>query len=469
MTLAESRFAERRFGRLRRIALAALALWFGAALDARPTSAAGAFPAETFKLANGLEVVVISDHRAPVVVHMLWYRIGAADDPPGRSGVAHFLEHMMFKGTAKFGPGVFSKNVARQGGNENAFTTPDVTGYHQTVASDRLELVMELEADRMRNLVFDPAALESERAVVLEERRQRTDTDPGALLGEHMSAAQYLHHPYRIPVIGWEHEIRAITLADLKRFYDRHYWPNNAVLVVAGDATLATVRTFAEKHYGPIPAGPVEERARPQEPPQLAPRRVEYRDTRVGHPSVQRSYLAPSSTAGAKEHAIPLFVLADVLGGGGTSRLYRELVADAKIATGTGASYSGSSLDLGRFFVWASPAQGQDLDAVEAAMDRVIAATRDGAITEDELKRAKQNLLAATIYGRDSVAGTARLYGRVLTHGRAITDIQQFPERVKAVTIDDVKKAAAHVFDARRSVTGRLLKADANEAPAGKP
>ncbi|MSP52037.1 MAG: insulinase family protein [Alphaproteobacteria bacterium] len=413
-----------------------------------------------FTLANGLDVVVIPDHRAAVVTHMLWYRVGGADDPPGKSGVAHALEHMMFKGTRRFGPGVFSASVARHGGSENAFTTPDVTAYHQTVASDRLEMVMEMEADRMRDLVLESAAFESERLVILEERRGRSESTPGGILREQVAAAQYLNHPYRLPVIGWAHEIRAITIDDLRKFYETYYWPNNALLVVAGDHTADSVRALAEKYYGALPRGPEIVRSRTQEPPQVAPRRLEYHDTRVGQPSVQRSYLAPSSTAGEKEHSLPLLLLSDILGGGGTSRLYRELVSEKKIATSAGASYSGASLDLTQFYVYVSPAQGTDLDTAEAAMDRVIAVIRENDVTDDELTRAKKNLLASTIYARDSVTGSARLYGRVLTQGRTITDIQEFSSRVSAVTADDVKRAAQHVFDLRRSVTGRLLKGE---------
>ena len=250
---------------------------FVAAVVAHPVRA-GLFNSRTATLANGLEVVVISDHRAPVVTHMIWYRVGAADDPPGKSGLAHFLEHLMFKGTPDAPGDTFSALVAGRGGAENAFTSLDYTAYFQTIPVQQLDDVMRLEADRMVNLVLTEDAVALEREVILEERRSRTDNDPSALLGEQMGATLYLAHPYRIPVIGWEHEMRELALDDARAFYERHYVPSNAVLVVAGDVTLAEVLPLAEAHYGAIPAGARPPRDRAQEPPQRANRRVEFRD-----------------------------------------------------------------------------------------------------------------------------------------------------------------------------------------------
>ena len=420
-----------------------------------PAGAAGLYDAEHFKLENGLEVVVVSDHRAPVVTHMLWYKVGAADEPPGKSGIAHFLEHLMFKATKNVASGEFSKIVARNGGRENAFTSYDFTGYYQTVASDRLEIVMRLEADRMRNLLFDPQSIEAERQVVLEERRSRTDNDPSALFSEQLAAAQYLNHPYAIPVIGWEHEIRALTVDDLQTFYDRHYAPNNAVLTVAGDVTADTVRALAEKYYGPIAAGDIPSRVRPQEPPQIAARRLDYSDPRIARPSFRRTYLAPTASAGKSEHALPLVLLSEVLGGGSTSRLYRALVVEQKIASSSGAFYSGSGLDQGQFFVVASPSEGHSLDEVEAGVDKVIADIIENGVSEKALARAKTGFIASTIYARDNVRNAARIYGRALTTGRSVEHVKTFPERVEKVTAEDVHRAARYVFELRRSVTGR--------------
>ena len=420
-----------------------------------PANAAGIYDAEYFELANGLQVVVISDHRAPVVTHMLWYKVGAADEPAGKSGIAHFLEHLMFKATKNVASGEFSKVVARNGGRENAFTSFDFTGYYQTVASDRLEIVMRLEADRMRNLLFDAKSFEAERQVVLEERRSRTDNDPSALFSEQLTAAQFLNHPYATPVIGWEHEIRAFTVEDVQAFYDRHYAPNNAVLTVAGDVTADTVRGLAEKYYGPIAARDTPKRIRPQEPPQIAARRLDYADPRIARPSFRRTYLAPSASAGESEHALPLVLLSEILGGGSTSRLYRSLVVEQKIASSSGAFYSGSGLDHAQFFVFASPAEGHSLDAVEAGVDAVIADIVEKGVSEKALARAKTGFIASTIYARDNVRSAARIYGRALTTGRTVEHVKTFPERVEKVTAEDVHRAARYVFELRRSVTGR--------------
>ncbi len=438
---------------LRRFAGVVVAMAIG---FAPPAGAAGLYDADHFMLANGLEVVVVADRRAPVVTHMLWYKAGAADEAPGKSGVAHFLEHLMFKGTKTVASGEFSKVVARNGGRENAFTSFDFTGYYQTVASDRLDIVMGLEADRMRNLVLEEQSFETERQVVLEERRSRTDNDPSSRFSEQVSAAQYLNHPYGIPVIGWEHEIRALTIDDVRAFYNAHYGPNNAVLTVAGDVTTETVRRLAEKHYGPIAPIPVPPRVRPQEPPQLAARRLDYSDNRVARPSFRRTYLAPSATSGTTEHALPLVLLAEVLGGGSTSLLYRSLVIEQKIAASSGSFYSGGGLDLARFYIFASPSDGYSLDEVEAAVDAVIAEVVENGVSEEALARAKTGFIASTIYSRDNVRSAARIYGRALATGRTIEHVKTFPERIEKVTVGDVHRAAKYVFDLRRSVTGLL-------------
>ena len=438
------------------------------ALIAAPGARAGLFNAERSVLDNGLELVVIPDHRVPAVTHMVWYRIGAADEPVGKSGVAHFLEHLMFKGTRTVPEGEFSKLVARHGGRENAFTTQDYTGYFQTVARQHLELMMRLEADRMRNLVLSRQAVDAEREVVLEERRQRTDNSPGALLSEQVTAAQFLAHPYRIPVIGWEHEMRALSIGDVRDFYDRHYVPGNAVVIVAGDVTAAEVRRLADKYYGAIEAAAPRHRLRPQEPEQIAARRVEYADPRVRQPSWRRSYLAPSFVAGAREHAYALVVLADILGGGPTSQLYRALVVEQKIAASAGAHYSGNNTDQARFFVHAAPPPGGDVAAVEQGVDAVINRLVAAGVSEEELARSKASLVASVIYARDGLSRAARIFGRALAIGRTIEDVEAWPVRIEAVTAEDIKAAARHVFLKRRSVTGVLRRQPKGEAVRGR-
>ena len=341
---------------------------------------AGVFDPQTFTLENGMQVVVIPNHRAPVVSHMVWYRAGAADEPPGKSGVAHFLEHLMFKGTEAVPDGEFAKTVARNGGQSNAFTSWDYTGYYQNVATERLELVMRLEADRMINLRLTEADALTERDVILEERRSRTDNNPGALLREQITATLYMNHPYGVPIIGWAHEAGALTRADALDWYRRYYAPNNAILVVAGDVTVEQIRPLAEAHYGVIPRRPVPPRARPVEPTHHAPRQVNLESPRVRQPSWTRNYLAPSYTRGASEHAYPLEVLTEILGGGTTSRLYRALVVDQGLAASAGVSYGPGSVDLSALAVYLSPRPvgrraepGQAGGGVRGGAGRVVA------------------------------------------------------------------------------------------------
>ncbi len=421
---------------------------------------AAVFNPETFTLDNGMQVVVITNRRAPVVTHHVWYRIGSSDSPPGKSGLPHFHEHLMFKATEDLASGEFSKEVARNGGNENAFTGPDYTGYFQTIARDRLELVMKMEADRMTNLVLAEDEVLRERDVVLEERSMRVDNNPGARLAEQLAAAQFLHHPYGTPVIGWRHEIEGYTREDSLNFYRTWYAPNNAILLVAGDIDAAELRSLAETYYGVIPAREIPERVRVQEPPQTAAREVTLKDPRVRQPSLIRSYLAPSFSSGETEHAYPLTVLADILGGTSTSRLYRSLVIEQQIATSAGAYYRGSALDLGTFRVYASPKPGTDLDALEAALDAELRRLAEEPITEEDVSRATQRLVAEAVYARDSMSGAVRSFGIALTTGRTVEDVEAWPERIAAVTAEQVNAAAAAVLRPESSVTGRLLPPD---------
>ena len=413
----------------------------------------------TFRLDNGLEAVVIEDHRAPVVVNMLWYRIGSADEPRGKSGIAHLLEHLLFKGTDTLAPGEFSKVVAANGGSDNAFTSYDYTGYFQRVASDRLDLMMSMEADRMVNLRLSQTDTETERDVVLEERNQRTDNSPGALFSEQRRAALYLNHPYGIPVIGWRHEAEALTLDDALSFYRTYYAPNNAILVVAGDVDPAEVQRMAETHFGPIPANPdLPDRARPQEPPQLAERRLLFSDPRVGQPNVSRLYLAPERDSGDQQKAAALTFLAELLGGEpAISYLGQKLQFETQQAVYTSAFYDGLSLDDSSFGLVVVPAAGVSLDQAEEALDKAVADFLAEGIDPDAMDRIKRQLLASEIYARDSLQGQAQRYGSALTSGLTVKDVQDWPKVLAAVTPQDVLDAAAEVFDRRRAVTGRFM------------
>ncbi len=436
-------------------------LFFGLGLACLVASAlvpaqARVFDPESFMLDNGLQVVVITNRRAPIVTHMVWYKVGAADEAPGESGIAHFLEHLMFRGTKRLADGEFSKIIARNGGRDNAFTSYDYTGYYQTVAVDKLDLVMGLEADHMINLQIDDAIVATERKVVIEERAQRTDSRPSALLGEHMSATQFLAYPYRVPVIGWRHEIEALERPAVEAFYRRYYAPNNAILVVAGDVTAAGVRTLAEKHYGPLARQPLPPRTRVKEPPQRAARRVDMADVRVAAPSWRRSYLAPSRKTGGGDGSVALRMLSDILGGGTTGRLYRQLVVDQAIATSASAGYYGLNLGPSRFWLFAQPKPGGDLGAVEAAVEAVVAELLADGVSAEELERAKNDALADAIYARDGLSTAARIFGVALTTGLTVAEVEAWPDLVAAVTVEQVNRAARQVLVPERSVTGTL-------------
>ncbi|MCB2129772.1 MAG: insulinase family protein [Rhodobacteraceae bacterium] len=441
-------------------------LFCGLALAAALSDPAGAGSVTDFTLDNGLEVVVIEDHRAPVVVQMIWYRAGAADEERGVSGVAHFLEHLMFKGTEAVKSGEFSKTVEANGGSDNAFTSWDYTAYFQRIAADRLELVMRMEADRMRGLILSEDDWKTEREVIIEERNQRTDSDPGAIFGEQRRAAQYLNHPYGTPVIGWRHEMEALTRQNALDWYRRYYAPNDAVLVVAGDVRPEEVRKLAETYYGPIePSQGIAPRQRPQEPPQLAERRLSYSDPRVSQPYVVRSYIAPERNPGDQKKAAALTILADLLGGDSqTSILARKLQFDTKVALYTGAGYDGTSYDPTTFNLYIVPAEGVSLDEAEKAMDGVLAGFISDGVDSDQFDRVKTRIRAAMIYSEDDVDGLARRYGEALTTGLTIADVQEWPQVLDQITQDEVVAAAKEVFDRRHSVTGWLMRQGEEEA-----
>lgn len=416
---------------------------------------------ETFTLANGMQVLVIPDHRVPVVTHMVWYRIGAADEEPGKSGLAHFLEHLMFKGTKKVGPGQLSRIVARNGGRDNAFTSSDYTAYYQRVALDRLPLVMEMEADRMANLTLTDTEVLPERDVVLEERRMRVDNEPSQILAERMTRALYGDAGYGIPVIGWAEEVAKLTTQDALGFYHRYYAPNDAILIVAGDITAAELKPLAEKYYGPlVPSENLPARIRNSVTEPGEPIRIELKDARVEQPHLQRSYLAPSYTTASSDEAIALDVLSELLGGGTTSRLYKALVIDKRLAASAGSWYTGSALGEGRFDIYALPRLGVDLGEIEDALDREIAKLKTGLVSAEELTRAKTLLVADAIYARDRQEEMARIYGVTLTTGGKPEDVIAWPDRIKSVTAESVREAARKYLEKQRSVTGLLLPED---------
>ncbi|MAZ35647.1 MAG: peptidase M16 [Thalassospira sp.] len=424
---------------------------------------AAVFSPQTMTLDNGMQVVLVENHRAPVVTHMVWYKVGSADETEGVSGIAHFLEHLMFKGTKDIAPGDFSKIVARNGGNDNAFTSWDYTGYFQNIARDRLEMVMKMEADRMQNLQLTDDVVLPERDVIIEERRSRIDNNPGALLGEQMRAALYMEHPYGRSIIGWLNEMETLGTDDALAFYHKWYAPNNAILVVAGDITMDQLKPLAEKYYGAIPAGDVATRHRVKEPTQHAPRKVTLSDPRVGQASMSRYYLAPSYNSDNADQAAPLEVLSEILGSGTTSRFFRSLVVDQSIATSAGTFYDPVAVDLASFGLYAVPRDGVELADLEKAVDAEIAKVVENGVTEEELARAKQKLLDSAVFARDSLSATARTLGEALAVGLTVDQVESWPDRINAVTIEQVNSAAKSVFDDKRSVTGWL------QPPEGGP
>jgi zinc protease len=414
----------------------------------------------TFTLGNGMQVVVIPDHRTPVVTQMIWYKVGSADETPGKSGLAHFLEHLMFKGTAAHPAGEFSQTVLRIGGNENAFTSTDYTGYFQRVPREQLPRMMEFEADRMTGLVLKDENVLPERDVVLEEYNMRVANNPDARLSEQIMAALYLNHPYGRPVIGWRQEIEKLSREDALAFYKRFYAPNNATLVIAGDVELSEIRPLAERTYGqvaPQPAIPAH-RMRPQEPVPAAPRTVTLSDPRVENPGLRRYYLVPSATTAASGESPALDVLAQLMGGGSNSYLYRALVIDRPLAISTDASYQGTAVDDSQFSIAVTPKPGVEFAEVEQAIDGVIADLGQHAVRAEDLERVKTQLIAAAIYAQDNQASLARWYGAALTTGLSVDDVRSWPDRIRAVTAEQVRAAAQKWLDKKRSVTGYLIK-----------
>ncbi|XSG80967.1 MAG: M16 family metallopeptidase [Methyloligella sp. ZOD6] len=403
-------------------------------------------------------MVVIPDHRAPVVTQMLWYKVGSADDPEGVSGLAHFVEHLMFKGTEANPPGQFAKTVARNGGEFNAFTRLDVTAYFERVAKDRLPTVMALEADRMANLRFSDEEVMKERDVVLEERRSRVENAPNAILQERMMAALYPGHPYGIPVIGWYEEIEGFSSGAAIEFYKRYYAPNNAVLVIAGDVTPEEVRALAEENFGPIPASQTLEaaRVRPVQASPTEPVTIRVADPRAGRITVQRYFPAPSYPSAAPGEAEALDLLMRIVTGGAAGKIYRRLVVEEKLAATAGGGYVRPLRDAGMLYFDAIAAEGVGADRLEEALTRFIAELRETGVTQADLDRAKSAYLAQFVYAADSQDELAAQFGGFLSSGLTLEQIETWPERLEKVALADIEKVAATYLDPARSVTGIL-------------
>ncbi len=421
-----------------------------------------------FVLPNGLEGVVIEDHRAPVVTQMLWYKVGGADDPVGQSGLAHFLEHLMFKGTVRDPDFDFSRVVTANGGEDNAFTTLDSTAYFQQIASDRLDLVMGMEAERMTGLALEEGEVLTERDVILSERRERVEGNPAGPLREQLSAALYLNHPYGRPVIGWVQEIAAMDREAALAFYRAHYAPDNAVLVIAGDVTPDAVEAMAARHFGAIPAAGIAARHRPQEPQPVAPRRLTLTDARAAQPYMVRSYLAPARRPGDQDEAAALTLLAGLLGAGITSEFAQALeLGPEATALGADAGHDATSLDPGSFSVSLVPRDGVAPEAAEAALDAVLARVLAEGPDPVALARLKARVRARDIKALDDPFSRADDVGGALTAGLTLADVEAWPARLQAVTAEEITAVAAKVLRPEASVTAWLLPAaGAGAAPA---
>ncbi len=438
-------------------------LALAASLLTQPARADGPVPggiygAESFMLANGMTVVVIPNHRAPVVSHMVWYKIGAADEVEGKSGLAHFLEHLLFKGTPRFPAGELTALVARNGGDQNAFTSFDYTAYYENIAVDRLPLMMDMEADRMHNLKLDKPGVLTERDVIIEERRMRVDNVPGALLGERLSSVLWMNNHHSIPVIGWESEMRTLTDEDALAFYKKYYQPHNAIVVISGDVTTEQIKPLAEKYYGVLPkAGEPAKRARPTFLPRRADVRVSMTHERVRQPQWRREYIAPSFNVGDRAEVPALQVFAELFGGGSTAKLYRSLVVDQQLAAGASADYSPDAISYGSFSFSLTPNPGIALPQLETAFEKLLGETLTSGISDADVERAKNRMLASLAYAKESPMGAASAVGSMLSIGLTLQEIETWPNEIKKVTPDQVRAAARKLVTTYSSGTGILL------------
>lgn len=412
---------------------------------------------ESFILANGMKVLVITNRKVPAITHMVWYKVGSVDEKNGKSGLAHFLEHLMFKETKSLKSGEFTKLVSSNGGNNNAFTTQDSTSYFQTIAKEHMELAMRLEAERMVNLKFDKETIEKERDIILEERNMRVENDPRISLTEQMNSALFINHPYGKPVIGWKHEIKQLTLEDIRDFYKKHYAPSNAVLIISGDVTAEEVKPLAEKYFGIIPAQPVPERPFIKEPAHKTSLFVSLKDGRVKKSEWMRYYLAPSIISGKTEHALPLAIFSQILGGGETSRLYEELVIQKKIATEVATYYDEISLGETTLGIYITPGKNVPLEIINKAVESEIIKMLKSGATDEEIERAKRLIKAEAIYAQDGLKSMAFVYGFALALGIDEKYIENWPEKIGSVTKKQIMDAASYVLMPERSVTGILI------------
>ncbi len=413
---------------------------------------------EKFSLENGLQVIVLPNHRVPAVSHMIWFPTGGADDPQGKSGLTHFHEHTMFKGTKAHPAGEFESIISNLGGEQNAFTGYDTTAYYINIDKAHLATAMALEADRLNGLNPKPDDMLKEREVIIEERRSRIDNNPKALFAEQLASIMFVHHPYGTPLIGWQHEMASLTMQDVLDFHHTYYRVNHAVLVLAGDITAEEARPLVEKYYGDLVAGEaIPPRHWVSEPPARGEKRFTMRHALVNEPHWQREYLAPSIRNGETSLALPLMVFAQALGGGQTSVLYQELVVKQKVATQVSASYNGFSLGPETFIISATPASGVSIETLEDAVDAVLKHATAAPLAASDVERAKTLLKAETLYAREGLQGMAYMVGWLVMLGLDADYINQWPALISQVSAESIQLAAKKIFVPEGSVTGVLL------------
>lgn len=429
------------------------------------TGGSPSFAAETheYVLSNGMKVLLVEVPKAPVATVQVWYRVGSRNEVMGRAGLSHMLEHMMFKGTAKYPKGAFSRLVRKNGGIDNAFTSQDFTAYFENLAADRVELALEMEADRMQGLILDNNEFQTEREVVKEERRLRTEDDPQGALVEALFAQAFLSHPYHWPVIGWFADLDAMSLDDLQRHYDTFYSPNNATLIVVGDIKAEALLPTITRLFEPIPKGPTPKQLLPPEPEQRGERRfLLKREAQV--PFVMMGFRVPNY---ASDDSYALDILESILSRGKSSRLYQGLVYDQKTSLAVGAEYSLMQSDPSLFYFYALVSPGQKVEAVEESLHREIARLQNEPPTELELQRAKNQVEAAHVFEQDSNFRKAMLLGQAETIGAGWKRVDQFLERIRAVTPKDVQRVAKQYLTEDNRTVGILIPVPAKPPEAG--
>jgi zinc protease len=422
----------------------------GSALAPAAGAATGSVLATT--LPNGLRVLLLEDHRSPIVSVQIWYRVGSRNEHRGATGIAHFLEHLMFKGTKRYGPRQFARLVEQNGGQDNAFTSQDVTSYFVNIAADKLDLVLDLEADRMRNLLLDPKEIDSEREVVIEERRTRTEDDPEGFLGEEVGSIAFKAHPYGYPIIGWMEDLKRLTPAEIRAFYRTYYVPNNAILVAVGDFKAQAALEKVKRYFGPIARGAAPPPVLAVEPPQNGERRAIVQK-QAQLPIVYLAWHVPNQRS---DDGPALEVLSTVLSGGRASRLYRSLVYERQLALEAGGDYSYFSLDPNLFWFWATAMPGQTPEKLETELLAEMERLRQEPVSDEELQRAKNQIEAQFVFQQDSVYRRASMLVRFeLIGGYGLFDA--FLARIQTVTAADLQRVARAYFPADRKNVGILL------------